>query len=202
VDLGSLPHDLRDAVPKRQAEFLAGRSCARIALTICAPEHACFDVRRSPDRAPIWPHGVVGSITHTGDYAAAAVARASKIQAIGLDSEEWMHPQTSAEVGKTIASADEVRLTAEALRLDTHCALTLLFSVKESLFKSVYPFSRRYFDFLAVAAISVDAVPRTCMLRLAIDLTPELRAGTLFEGRFVLDEQRVHTGVAVAARVP
>ena len=40
------------------------------------------------DRAPIWPDRVVGSITHTGDFAAAAVAWAADIAGLGIDSEQ------------------------------------------------------------------------------------------------------------------
>jgi 4'-phosphopantetheinyl transferase EntD len=37
------------------------------------------------DRAPIWPDGVVGSITDTGDFAAAAVAWAADIAGLGIE---------------------------------------------------------------------------------------------------------------------
>src|SRR3989338_11284500 len=56
-------------VAKRQAEYLAGRLCAREALqrlTGTATVQACGE-----DRAPQWPVGMVGSITHGSGWAGA-----------------------------------------------------------------------------------------------------------------------------------
>ena len=58
------------AVEKRRAEFAAGRSLARIALTEIG--HAPCAIAQA-DRAPVWPLGIVGSITHSNDYVAVCV---------------------------------------------------------------------------------------------------------------------------------
>src|ERR1700716_1803425 len=70
-----LPQPLRHAVPNRQREFLAGRLCAAQALRCLGADST--HVGMAGDRAPVWPDGVVGSITHSGGFAAAAVAWAA-----------------------------------------------------------------------------------------------------------------------------
>ncbi len=51
------------AVPKRIHEFAGGRACARAALSQIG--YGGVAVLRGADRAPIWPAGATGSITHT-----------------------------------------------------------------------------------------------------------------------------------------
>jgi hypothetical protein len=77
------------AVEKRRHEFRAGRHCARAALrTLGLP---AGPIPRRTDRAPGWPVGSVGSITHTGDLAsglaAAVVAPDSVALGLGVDAE-------------------------------------------------------------------------------------------------------------------
>jgi 4'-phosphopantetheinyl transferase EntD len=88
---GPAPHPEEEAaiaraVAKRRFEFRAGRACARQAVVeLGGPAGA---IGRGPAGEPIWPAGFTGSITHTDDLAAAVVARASAIRAIGLDMED------------------------------------------------------------------------------------------------------------------
>jgi hypothetical protein len=65
---------LRNSVPKRQAEFVAGRICAREALTGWGHDNVVVGI--GAHREPIWPQGLLGSITHCADYAAAVVCYA------------------------------------------------------------------------------------------------------------------------------
>src|SRR5215469_17508082 len=58
---------------ERIEQFAAGRLCARRALE--ALGIAGFSLLTAPDRRPLWPAGVTGSITHTAGYAAAVVGR-------------------------------------------------------------------------------------------------------------------------------
>jgi 4'-phosphopantetheinyl transferase EntD len=79
-----LPDHLHRAVLKRQVEFLAGRVCAQQALEVL-PGHKPGAIPPQPDRAPGWPPGIVGSITHTKGYAAALVALETHYQGLGVD---------------------------------------------------------------------------------------------------------------------
>jgi 4'-phosphopantetheinyl transferase EntD len=73
----------------RLHELENGRHVARRALALLGVPAAEIPV--GDDRSPRWPDGIVGSITHAtaegGSYAAAAVARASDVVALGIDAE-------------------------------------------------------------------------------------------------------------------
>ncbi|HTQ34349.1 MAG TPA: hypothetical protein VMI30_09280 [Stellaceae bacterium] len=73
------------AVAPRLAEFVTTRHCARLALRRF--DIADSPILRGPKREPLWPAGIVGSLTHCADYRAAAVARLSDILSIGIDAE-------------------------------------------------------------------------------------------------------------------
>src|ERR1700720_1454604 len=105
--LSRLPQSLRHATQKRQREFLAGRWCAKQALQCLGA--GSTHVAIAEDRAPIWPGGVVGSITHTGDFAAAAVAWAADVAALGIDSEQIIDPAMTADIAD-ICMVDEATL--------------------------------------------------------------------------------------------
>ena len=73
------------AVNKRQTEFLAGRICAYEALRTTTGVPSIVAV--GEDRAPCWPSGVVGSITHGAGWAAVVAARSEQWRGLGLDVE-------------------------------------------------------------------------------------------------------------------
>src|SRR5215469_8800536 len=87
-DIHALPAEeasLGDAAARRRAEFATARDCARRALRrLGAPDGA---ILRGSKREPVWPRGIVGSITHCAGYRAAAVARAAEILTVGIDAE-------------------------------------------------------------------------------------------------------------------
>lgn len=126
-----LPDDMQRAIPKRRSEYLAGRACAVLALrALNAPEV----VARS-GRAPVWPAGIAGSITHT-DHRVVAVA-ARDIRGIGVDLEPLMSPRTVAEVGHLLLSpADHAQRPAG---MDVARFCTLVFSAKEATYKALSP---------------------------------------------------------------
>ena len=76
---------VRDAVPRRRREFAMGRACARRALARLGIENR--PLLPGHDRAPVWPRGIVGSISHCEGFCAVAVARRDRTSSIGLDVE-------------------------------------------------------------------------------------------------------------------
>ena len=148
-----LPQSLQHATQKRQREFLAGRWCAEQALLRLGA--ASTYVAMAEDRTPIWPDGVVGSITHTGDFAAAAVAWAADIAGLGIDSEQVVDPATARDIAD-ICMVDEATLFKAA---DDHsfCEFCcLVFSAKEAVFKCLFPLTQRFLEFSDVRITSFD----------------------------------------------
>src|ERR1700731_4844810 len=148
-----LPQALRYATQKRQREFLAGRWCAEEALQCLGASST--HVAMAEDRAPIWPDGVVGSITHTGDFAAAAVAWAADIAAVGIDSEQIIDPATAREIAD-ICMVDETTLFRAAHGRSFCEFCTLVFSAKEAVFKCLFPLTRKCLEFSDVRITSLD----------------------------------------------
>jgi enterobactin synthetase component D len=192
-----LPAQIAGAVPKRKLEFLAGRSCAREALGRLLGHPVAEVIAVGADRAPVWPAGIVGAITHSDGFAAAAVARATDALGLGIDSE----PILAAEAMDAVTEQAIVRGELDALRragLEEAVLLTLVFSAKESLFKCLYPRVGRYFDFqdAEVDAVDLEAQRFTTKLRVPLG---GLGAGARLGGTFAIAEGRVHTGIWLGA---
>jgi 4'-phosphopantetheinyl transferase EntD len=132
------------AVEKRRREFATGRTLARNALERLGV--AARAISPGERGEPLWPDGVVGSITHCAGYRACAVARASELVAIGIDAEpdEPLPPG----VLEAIARPEELRaLAARRAREPGVHWDRLLFSAKEAVFKTWFPLTGQRLGF-------------------------------------------------------
>ncbi|MGL4745144.1 MAG: 4'-phosphopantetheinyl transferase family protein [Dermatophilaceae bacterium] len=131
---------VRAAVDARRREFAAGRACARSALE--ALGHRGIPLVPGAAREPQWPAGLVGSITHGGGYSAAAVASSDRLLAIGIDVEP--DAPLPAELDD-IVMTDAERAAVEALAArDPQTPWSrIVFSAKESVYKTWFPLCRR-----------------------------------------------------------
>jgi 4'-phosphopantetheinyl transferase EntD len=146
---------LARAVQKRRREFTAGRVCARRALARLGVAPA--PLLAGPNREPLWPAGVVGSITHCEGYRAAAVARASDVLSIGIDAEP--NGPTPDGVFERIALPAESAWVRAAVRIapEVHWD-RMLFCAKESVYKAWFPLAGRWLGF-EDALITLDDNP-------------------------------------------
>lgn len=131
------------AVPHRQREFAAGRAAARQAM-VQVGLNPC-PVPCGPDRAPVWPLGVVGSISHTRQICIAAAGRAEEVGAIGIDVEERQPVDQS--LWRSICTTKEQAYLQSQPAEQRGDIVTQLFSAKEAFFKWQYPATRRMLDF-------------------------------------------------------
>lgn len=163
-----MPPGLERALAKRRAEYLAGRVCARAALRQATGLDAVPGT--GDDRAPRWPAGAVGAITHSHGEAAALTGDARQWRGLGLDRERWLAPARAARLRDELLTPAE-RDTLTGLSEDALARrVTLTFSVKESLFKALYPLTGRRFYFQ-------DAALEDDRIRLLTDLSTDWRAG-------------------------
>lgn len=125
----TLPLDLTGAVPKRRSEFLAGRLCAALALRAAGMP---IELERK-GRAPVWPAGVAGTISHNDSCAIAVVSRTHR--RLGVDCETIMPPEQATTLQTEILTPAEAALRPEHLPFATF--LTLVFSAKETLYKAL-----------------------------------------------------------------
>ena len=178
-----LPAQLQRAVLKRQASFLAGRVCARKALTALTGSQSGL-IPMQPDRSPAWPAGIVGAITHTTGYAAALVGLECHYQGIGIDCEAIMSPG-QLNLQRHICVAHELEgLQRTHRQVPPETLLTLVFSAKESLFKCLYRQGEAFFGFSAARVVGLDQERQMFVIELLQDLTPALSIGMQWRGSF------------------
>ncbi|HMG42357.1 MAG TPA: 4'-phosphopantetheinyl transferase superfamily protein [Acidimicrobiales bacterium] len=174
------------AVPERRREFATGRLCARRALArLGLPPGA---ILAGPAGQPLWPDGIVGSITHCAGYRAAAVARSGDVGALGIDAEP--HAPLPDGVLDTVASDDErAHLHRLAGREPDVRWDRLLFSAKESAYKAWYPTGGRILEFEeATVALDPDGT-----------LSVRLVDGTTLAGRWLVADGLVLTVATATA---
>ena len=132
------------AVASRRESFRLGRTAARDALHQLGAGRPKIGV--GTDREPLWPDRVVGSITHAGPYAAAAVGWRSEVGGIGIDLEV---NRPFAGLRERVAFGVE-REWLDALEAEEAETATIeIFSAKEAVFKAFYPRIGQFFGFEA-----------------------------------------------------
>jgi 4'-phosphopantetheinyl transferase EntD len=200
-ELGLFPEEAAQvarAVPKRRQEFTTVRICARRALgRLGVPAMPLLSGRRG---APVWPDGIVGSMTHCQGFRGAAVARAADLASLGIDAEPD-EPLPDDVLG-TIALPEEQAWVEELdARHPGVCWDRLLFSAKESVFKTWYPLTRLELGF-EEAEIGIDPLTGTFTARLLVP-GPQVdgRRVHSFTGRWLARRGLVVTAIALA-RVP
>jgi 4'-phosphopantetheinyl transferase EntD len=131
------------AIPKRAADFAAGRLCARLALAEFGV--VGFPLLVAGDRQPMWPSSLVGSITHTVGLCAAVVADRSTTAAIGIDCE--VVQRVSADISSEVCGAAETIWIRSLPAEERAAGLALLFTAKEAFYKCQYPMTTEWLDF-------------------------------------------------------
>jgi 4'-phosphopantetheinyl transferase EntD len=169
VEVEPFPEEARAlgrAVEKRRREFVTGRACARQALAgLGRPAVAIPSGERGE---PVWPPGVVGSITHCDGYRACAVASAGQVRSVGIDAE--VNQPLPEGVLEAVAFGRERTLVAGPGA--GVCLDRLLFSAKEAIYKAWFPLARRWLGFEDVE-LTIDVAAGT------------FRAGVLVPGPVV-----------------
>jgi enterobactin synthetase component D len=181
------PSSITEAMPKRKAEFLAGRLTARKACSDYLETPFLGQLAIGPDRAPIWPIGVNGSISHCylpkGDGIAIA-ACCSIEQLIGIDVEVVFSGIQAVKLANLFTDHSEREIIA-SMKPDIAylVGLTAVFSAKESFFKAAYPNVQRYFDFDAIKLIGVKG--NRLYFNLMADLSERFKMNDIIEADLI-----------------
>lgn len=189
------------AVAKRREEFTTVRSCARQALAQLGLPPA--PLLSGPQREPLWPGGIVGSLTHCAGYRGAAVARQADLAGIGIDAEP--HEPLPAGVLPRV-SLDEERERLRRLPAGVHWD-RLLFSAKESVYKTWFPLARCWLGFEdARLEFSPGADPGrgSFTAELLVAGLPPVggRAVTVLDGRYAVGGGLLVTAIVLPAAAP
>ena len=122
------------AVEGRRAMFALGRAAAREALGALGAVDAVA-IPRGSSGEPVWPEGIVGSISHSREVAVAVVARRGDYVGLGVDIED-LGRGPSPRVARLVCRPSEMEWVDPEAGTQR---LALLFSAKEAVFKALYP---------------------------------------------------------------
>lgn len=118
-----------NAVQKRRSEFQAGRNAARLALRQLGA--APVAIGKGAMGEPVWPNGVLGSITHTEHLAMAAACTIGTYKGIGLDLE--LDQRFKPELASAILTDAELQCVKNG-----HGDIGAYFSAKEATYKAIF----------------------------------------------------------------
>jgi len=165
---------------ERLQTFAAGRFCARHAMQLMGLPDAPILVGK--DRAPVWPKGVAGSISHTQGLAGAMVSSLSHYPSIGLDIER--RGVVHRNLWHLLFDELEQQQILRAEIPDDQA--TLYFSLKEAYYKMQYPLTGMFLDFKDVRVEDGPNGMRIDRLKSLPVAAPAHQAGYLFSGEFVV----------------
>jgi len=178
-----------DAVPKRRREFATARALAREGLECFFGLHD-FNLLNDKDRAPIWPQGITGSLSHSSTRAWVALVDAT-YGTIGIDSENRVKLERSLW---HLTMCDEEIAYLETLKTSIQERRALvIFSAKEALYKAQFPWSHKFVDFMAVQIRLNEDGSLKCIFQ--TDIAP-FQSGFVVSGRWS-DEMEVLTTVSI-----
>jgi len=173
---------------KRRREFLGGRSMARQVLKDAG--WPTSPILIGPKREPLWPGGIVGSLTHSEGHCAAAVALEEHIPALGIDLE--CRSGLDRKLWPRILTRTERENLARLPDDEQEGAALAHFSAKEALYKCLFPKARVWFDFQD-AELAIDREAQTLhVMGLASEVACSLHGGRIV-GRYLQSKDDVLT---------
>jgi 4'-phosphopantetheinyl transferase EntD len=178
---------------KRLREYALGRACARRALAHLGIEG--FALRNDDDRVPIWPDGVVGSLTHCRGYCAVAVARAGDVVGLGIDAEPC-EPLSPRLLPRICSPAERER---NAQLEEPACGWgKLVFCAKESFYKGYFPLARKVLGFRDAEILFSPEAKRFEAHLMRVN-APSARGARILHGRYRVDADHVIAAVTLTA---
>jgi 4'-phosphopantetheinyl transferase EntD len=190
-----LPSELgiaREMTLQRSLEFAAGRHVGRLALAAIGQPPASIQIGAGGE--PIFPQGVVGSLSHTSRHAAALVSRADRHVSVGVDVGD---ARTLGKAAARLMTTAEIALVVAKGWASTEAqAQNVVFEAKEALFKCQYPLTKkRDLDFDEVTLVAAgDSRGLTAQLA-AVE--PQLAAVITRIAIFYLEIQQVRCAVTL-----
>lgn len=180
---------------RHRYQSLMARECARRGFLRLG--HPPGPIPRLPLGGPDWPEGITGSLTHCEGYRAAIVGRTSDGRSAGIDAEP--HRPLPHGVLDLISGDAEQRSLGRLSAVEPDiCWDTLLFCVKEAVFKAWFPLTKIWLPMSqATAWLGPDGSFKV-VIRLRQDQPEDLTLLT-WNGRWTVRDGIV---IAVTVRAP
>lgn len=190
-----LEHPLKIAQARieRKNEYLCGRVLAQAVLN----HHFGLDqpITSMYEPLPIWPTHVLGSISHSQNKL--IVALSNNAVYLGIDIEHWVTSESAQESAHLVLTPSEFDLwkTKACEFFDFARYVSLIFSVKESLYKAVYPTAKQYIDFLEASIVDVNFKNQTLTLSFLTEIQQRYQLLEQYEGGWVVEQNHIMTWV-------
>lgn len=183
------------AIPKRRLEFAAGRAAGRAAMAQIGGNPVAIPM--SSNRAPIWPAGFVGSISHDDRACVAVAGVADRWAAVGIDIEpDQDFDQTL--VSEICTTDEQIWLRSLPIHHQLRMARTI-FSVKECAYKCQFALTGEIFGFDRFETSFIDPNQSHFEVQFTRD-TGCFRTGSRLNGRLVRTDAHVISFMAIAKK--
>jgi len=179
------------AAATRKKEFRSGRYCARKALEKLGITNT--PILFESNRAPIWPDGFSGSISHTKELCIGIACKKEHSPSLGVDIENL--GRVKEKLWKAILRNNEQDYLLSLPKAEREDIASLIFSIKECFYKYQYPLTQKWLGFLdAEVEISLDK--NTFHIKLLSDQLDPLKLEQSFNGKFAFIKGLVVSGMA------
>jgi 4'-phosphopantetheinyl transferase EntD len=143
-ELSPMPQEeplIARSVAKRRNEFVTVRHCARLAMGQLGIPDA--PILKGEKGDPLWPDGLVGSLTHCEGYRGAVVGRSAAVRSVGIDAEpHGVLPDGVLDAISLPVERHEIGSLPAGLHWDR-----ILFCAKEATYKAWFPLTQRWLGF-------------------------------------------------------
>lgn len=189
------PQQYGSWVPKRRAQFLAGRLAAKNALCSIkkTTELQNDAILIGQHREALWPKGIIGSISHSDEISiAVAQPKSTTKLGVGVDIQSILSDDDIAKSRSLVLTARDQTLLEKGVEGQSYNQFfTLIFSAKESFFKAAFNSVGDYFDFDAVSVNSIDMDAQQLTLKCEKTLSKNIILGN----RYILSFTLIEVGV-------
>lgn len=187
------PKLIAQAHPKRQHEYLCGRILAQAVLS----HHFGLDqpLTSMHEHLPVWPTHVLGSTSHSQNKL--IIALSDKASYLGIDIEHWVSSEFAQESAHLILTPSEFELWKVKVFecIDFAQFVSLIFSVKESLYKAVYRIAKQYIDFLEASVVDIDFENQTLTLAFTSEIRNRYQLLEHYQGGWKVEQDYIMTWV-------
>ncbi|SUA60385.1 phosphopantetheinyltransferase component of enterobactin synthase multienzyme complex [Oligella urethralis] len=147
---------------KRQCSFMLGRLAAYKALrklNFVSSEQFIFHqlelVKYEDSYRKLWSNGCRGSLSHSQEFVVAMVGLDSVYKGVGVDTEVCLAPEVANQICWDVISKSELEI-ALSYGLSFEESVTLIFSLKESVFKVLTLEVQKDFHFKNLSLVFLD----------------------------------------------
>jgi 4'-phosphopantetheinyl transferase EntD len=186
-----------NACDSRQREFATGRWCARRLLAEMRVPSG--EIGRGENNEAIWPEGICGSITHTKGACCVVASFQSQYRSVGIDVEKASR-QISEPARRLFLNKDETAWINGRPGISPDVYLTI-FSIKESMYKMLYPLVKIVIPFSAVSVRPLEN-DGSFSCHVNRDLAGTIPSGSILHGLRFKNEDWLLTVTALVEKAP